>query len=87
MAKLSQSVQVGYLNALTDFLSDEPTSIVRQLTEFVPYSGDSQIKAWRDSIRLLQRALTSFLEINREAAESSTILLEYRIPYPENSPR
>ncbi len=80
MSKFSQSVQVGYLNALTDFLSDTPASIVRQLTEFVPDSGDSQINAWRDSIRLLQRTLTSFLEINREAAESSVILLEYRIP-------
>ena len=46
----------GYSSRLSEFARDDPRNILEALENFVPDAGDSQIRAWRDSIKILQGA-------------------------------
>ena len=46
----------GYSSRLSEFAQDDPLNILKALKNFVPDAGDSQIRAWRDSIKILQGA-------------------------------
>ena len=71
--------QTGYCDTLSNFVKSDVTSVVDALKLFVPDAGESQVRAWRDSIRLLRQSVEQMLDI-RGLSETASILLEYAIP-------
>ncbi|HJM82650.1 MAG TPA: hypothetical protein QF720_03525 [Nitrospinota bacterium] len=49
--------QTGYCDTLSTFVKSDVTSVVDAFKLFVPDTGESQVRAWRDSIRLLGQSL------------------------------
>ena len=72
--------QAGYCEKLSTFSQSDVTSVVETLKEFVQDANDSQIKAWKDSIRILKREVEEILAKNPNAAIDGSIILEYTIP-------
>lgn len=72
--------QAGYCECLAAFSNTADVTIVGQLKRFVPDAGDSQVRAWRDSIRVLKRAADQVMSKHPEVAETGLIILEYIIP-------
>jgi len=71
--------QTGYYNTLSTFVKSDVTSVVNSLKLFVPDAGESQVRAWRDSIRLLRQSVEQILAISG-LSETASVLLEYAIP-------
>ena len=68
----------GYSSRLSKFARDDPRNILEALKNFVPDAGDSQIRAWRDSIKILQGACD---ELCSSGVHSDcAVFLEYTIP-------
>ena len=68
----------GYSSRLSEFARDDPLNILKALKNFVPDAGDSQIRAWRDSIKILQGACA---ELCSSGVHSDcAVFLEYTIP-------
>ncbi len=73
-------MQAGYLENLSKFSTSDVGTVLSSLREFVTDAGESQIRAWRESIRILQSAAIEFLSKQPSAAESGSIFFEYTIP-------
>jgi len=69
----------GWSSKFPRFAKAGRLDIRRCLQEFVSDAGDSQVKAWDDSIPILQREAEEVLSLNTSAEEYSSIL-EYRLP-------
>lgn len=72
--------QTGYCETLTTFSKSDAASVVKALKLFIEDAGESQVRAWRDSIRILKRAIDELVGNNPSLADSGSILLEYTIP-------
>ena len=72
--------QAGYWANLSVFSSADERSIVDSLKEFVRDAGDSQIRAWRDSVRVLQDSASDLVNKNPQLGVDGSVLLEYTIP-------
>lgn len=68
----------GYWAKLPTFLDANPSEVLAALKGYVPDAGESQVRALRDSIRILQQGCGEFL--SRATYPESSILMEYTIP-------
>jgi hypothetical protein len=69
----------GWAGTLAAFVETNPWHILAALQRFVPDAGESQVTAWRDSIRLL-RACIPVLLAAQPGAASCWLVLEYEMP-------
>ena len=67
--------QTGYCETLLTFLKSDTTSVVNALKLFAPDAGESQVRAWRDSIRLLRQSVEQMLLAIPGLSENATVLL------------
>lgn len=67
MSQAAYSVNAG------DFINADSNEILSSLKSFVPDVGDSQIVAWKNSIKILKEA-------SKELPSDGAIILEYTIP-------
>lgn len=72
--------QAGYNDTLPNFLKADIGSIVDSLKLFVQDAGESQIRAWKDSVRLLKVSVEELLSQHPNLSVNGSILLEYSIP-------
>ena len=68
----------GWSGTIPTFIGADTTAIREALQEFVKDAGDSQIRAWRDSIPQLKKVLTRYLGENVD--ENNGTVLEYALP-------
>ena len=71
--------QAGYGNSLNRFLSDN-NKIIKELKDYVSDASDSQIRAWRDSIKILKNTVAELKQDCPEILSNGSIILEYTIP-------
>lgn len=73
----------GWYGTIERFLSEPNGSLTRNLSEFASYlnltSGDSQMRAWNDSIRTVKREFAD-LVIQHPEARNWGLILEYELP-------
>lgn len=72
--------QAGYSSQLESFLNTENANILNKLKAYVADAGNSQIKAWRDSIEILKKTIGELLSSHSYIDRNSSIILEYTIP-------
>ena len=72
--------QAGYSNSFEQFLSDDRSVIVDTLKNYIKDAGDSQVRAWRDSIKVLHNTIQELKNLSPEICSQSSIILEYTIP-------
>ena len=74
--------QAGWYGPIMDFVEEDRTIVRRALESFIEDAGSSQIRAWRDSIPMLQRVLKTMKTINEGAGiiVDDGTLLEYILP-------
>jgi len=72
--------QAGYCENLFAFSNSDVALIVEKLKLFVTDASDSQVKAWQDSIYLLQRMSEEISNQSPNVAQKSSLILEYTIP-------
>ena len=79
---MSTSQQAGWFGPIKDFVEEDRTIVRKALESFIEDAGSSQIRAWRDSIPMLQRILKSMKSINEGAGVivDDGALLEYVLP-------
>lgn len=73
-------MQCGYSSSFEDFLDTSIPGIVKQLEQFVPDAGVSQIRAWHDSIKLLQRNIKALTNQHPQLRNEAFVILEYHVP-------
>ena len=72
--------QAGYSNSFEQFISDDRSVIVDKLKNYIKDAGDSQVRAWRDSIKVLHNTIQELKNLSPEICSQSSIILEYTIP-------
>ena len=79
---MSTSQQAGWHGPIMDFVEEDKTLVRKALESFIMDAGKSQIRAWRDSIQMLQRVLKTMKTINEGAGVivDDGTLLEYKLP-------
>ena len=70
----------GYSNNITNFIKADSALVLNNLKTYIKDAGDSQIRAWRDSIVVLQRELSLLSISDKQACDNGSIILEYTIP-------
>lgn len=69
----------GWASSFPNFANAESREVVERLSEFVGDPGESQVRAWKDSIPQLQREANEVLSTTPQAGTFSA-LLEYKLP-------
>ena len=79
---MSKSQQAGWHGPIMDFVEEDKSLVRKALESFISDAGKSQIRAWRDSIPMLQRVLKIMKTINQGAGVivDDGTLLEYKLP-------
>ena len=72
--------QAGFYDQLDNFCKIEASSVLDDLKTFVPDAGDSQIRAWSDSIKILIESAVNLQAQNHQLSNKSSIIFEYTIP-------
>lgn len=70
----------GYCSSFKAFLEASVPNIVKQLEQFVPDAGESQVRAWRDSIKLLHRNINALTVKQPHLLNEAFVILEYHVP-------
>ena len=70
--------QAGWKGSIPDFVGDDKMAIRRALEDFIEDAGESQKRAWRDSIPQLQDVMDRYLETGSEGKNGA--ILEYTLP-------
>ncbi|MHC1698827.1 MAG: hypothetical protein AB9919_12355 [Geobacteraceae bacterium] len=70
----------GYCELLGTFIKDDDSKVVEILKSIVKDAGESQIRAWRDSIRILICDVDEILIQYPNIGKECSIILEYSIP-------
>jgi hypothetical protein len=70
--------QAGWSGSILEFLGKEAITIRNALENFISDAGESQKRAWRDSIRELKRVLKKYLDFT--PIRKGSIILEYKLP-------
>ena len=73
-------IQAGFHNQLNDFCDTNVSVVIDHLKSFVPDASESQIRAWRDSIKILIESIRNLQEKNHKLSKNSSIIFEYTIP-------
>ena len=79
---VSTTNQAGWYGPIKDFVEEDKVIVRKALESFIEDAGASQIRAWRDSIPMLQRVLKTMKTINEGAGVivDDGTLLEYVLP-------
>jgi hypothetical protein len=72
--------QAGYYSYLQIFHKEDKSTIVGNLKSYVADAGESQIRAWRDEVKILQDMARQIDLSEPDKAKSSCLILEYTIP-------
>lgn len=70
----------GFCEPLSTFMKHDNGKVLESLKSYVKDAGESQIRAWRDSIRILKRTVEEILNQNPNIGEECSIIFEYSIP-------
>jgi hypothetical protein len=81
----SARARYGWESSFPTFSETEPRIVRVSLQEFLGEAGDSQIRAWDDSIPKIQVEVGAVVEID-ELAEQYTAILEYELPMESRRP-
>lgn len=81
----SARARCGWESDFPTFSEAEPRIVRISLEEFLGEAGDSQIRAWDDSIPKIQVETGKVVEID-ELAEQYTAILEYELPMESRRP-
>ena len=73
-------MQCGYSSSLKRFVDTNISDIIKKLEKFIPDAGESQVRAWRDSVKLLQEGVTDLFEKYPQLLSQAFVLLEYHVP-------
>lgn len=73
-------MQCGYSDSLAGFIDANSSEIIKKLEGFVLDAGDSQIRAWRDSIKLLKHSANLLTLQKPELLSEAYVILEYQVP-------
>lgn len=73
-------MQCGYSGSLKEFIGTNAPDIIKQLKTFVPDAGESQIRAWRDSISLLRHNVQVLTNQYTRLLSEAFVILEYSVP-------
>ena len=60
---MTTTQQAGWYGRIQEFVDEDRTIVRKALETFIEDAGKSQIRAWRDSIPMLQRILKSMKSI------------------------
>jgi hypothetical protein len=80
-----KSANHGWGSLFPEFRDTQPRVIRLQLGRFVVDASREQVRAWSDSIPLLQREVRELCELN-VAANECTAILEYELPLESRRP-
>jgi len=69
----------GWSSSFSHFRVVESREVLESLKQFLPDAGESQIRAWSDSIPSLQREVGEAIDAHADASGFTTIL-EYELP-------
>jgi len=75
----------GWQSDFPRFRHEEPRVIRASLEEFIQNASPEQIRAWRDSIPLLQKEAGELLDSEKQATQY-TAILEYKLPLESRRP-
>jgi len=77
-----QEQLVGWHGTIREFIDEDRSTVRKALEQFIDDAGKSQIRAWRDSIPMIQGVLNSMkvLNKNKGAIVDDGTLLEYVLP-------
>lgn len=75
----------GWNSDFMTFRESAPQYVTDRLKSFLPDAGESQVRAWRDSIPPLQREIAELIQSLPRAAQYDTIL-EYELPMESRRP-
>jgi hypothetical protein len=73
-------VNAGYCERLNTFTTADNITVVENLKTFIRDAGDSQVRAWRESIHILKSAVAELISKYPHVDKNSSIILEYTIP-------
>jgi hypothetical protein len=79
------SSRCGWNSDFMTFRESAPQYVTDKLKSFLPDAGESQVRAWRDSIPPLQREIAELINAIPRAAHYDTIL-EYELPMESRRP-
>lgn len=84
---MNQVARSGWNSDLPTFVDTRPEEVVAALQRFVSDPGESQVRAWRDSVPPLQREVREMIEApaGHDPREQSA-LLEYELPLESRRP-
>jgi len=71
--------QAGYGTSLDQFLSEDNGTIIKTLKGYVSDASESQIRAWRDSLKILKNTAAELKQDCPEILSKSSIILEHTI--------
>lgn len=80
-----RSSRCGWNSDFMTFRETAPQYVTDKLKSFLPDAGESQVRAWRDSIPPLQREIAELINAIPQAAHYDTIL-EYELPMESRRP-
>ena len=72
--------QAGYCEKLSTFSESDAASVVVALRAFIQDAGESQVRAWQDSIRILKHTVSEMIVKQPNVVNDGSVLLEYMIP-------
>ena len=74
--------QAGWSGPIKDFVEEDRLIVRKSLETFIEDAGASQVRAWRDSIPMLQSVLKTMKTLNEGAGivVDDGALLEYVLP-------
>jgi hypothetical protein len=75
----------GWVSSFDEFCTTSVGTIRSKLQEFLPGSSPQQVRAWTDSIPLLQRAVRELVEEHGFSGRHS-VILEYELPMESRRP-
>src|SRR5665647_2515305 len=81
----SARARYGWQSDFPTFADEEPCVVRISLQQFLADAGESQIRAWDDSIPRIQVEVGAVVEID-ELADQYTAILEYELPLESRRP-
>ena len=81
----SARARYGWQSDFPTFADEEPRVVRISLQEFLADAGESQVRAWDDSIPQIQVEVGEVVEID-ELADQYTAILEYELPLESRRP-
>ena len=79
---MQENQQAGWHGSIKEFFEADKRIVRSALESFIEDAGSSQIRAWRDSIPMIQRVLRSMKDLKQGSGVvvNDGALLEYVLP-------